>query len=170
MNRIFQYLFNVTSIISLVVAFIIFVADIQTPLGVAVSALYVIPIIVSVLADYRPLTYAIAVLCTILVITGYYFSPDIGVNRTTVIADRVIVISVLWITAMLCVSMTKTKQQIHDLSRLLTICAWTKQVKVDDTWVSIEEYLTQHLNLKLTHGISKEAAEQYLKDMNLDIR
>ncbi|MGH9839996.1 MAG: hypothetical protein ACREEM_14525, partial [Blastocatellia bacterium] len=166
----FQSLFNVTAIISLAAAFIIFVTDIQTPLGVAVSALYVIPIIVSVLADHRPLTYAVAGVCTILVIAGYYFSPDIGVNRLTVIADRAIVISLLWITAMLCVSMTKTRQQIRDLGRLLTICAWTKQIKVDDTWISIEDYLTQHLDLKLTHGISKEAAEKYLKDMNLDIR
>ncbi|MEO6848238.1 MAG: response regulator [Chthoniobacterales bacterium] len=45
-------------------------------------------------------------------------------------------------------------------SMLLTICAWTKQVKVGpDQWVPIDEFLHDQLGFRLTHGISPAAAK-----------
>ncbi|MEO6054099.1 MAG: response regulator [Chthoniobacterales bacterium] len=45
-------------------------------------------------------------------------------------------------------------------STLLTICAWTKQVKVGpDEWVPIDEFLHEQMGLRLTHGISPAAAK-----------
>ena len=37
------------------------------------------------------------------------------------------------------------------------MCAWTKQVKVGEKWMTADEFLTTHLHLKVTHGISPEA-------------
>jgi DNA-binding response OmpR family regulator len=44
-------------------------------------------------------------------------------------------------------------------STLVTICAWTKQVKVGpEQWVPIDEFLHERLGFRLTHGISPAAA------------
>jgi len=40
---------------------------------------------------------------------------------------------------------------------LVTFCAWTKQIFYDDRWMSVDEFLANHLRLNLTHGISDEA-------------
>jgi PAS domain S-box-containing protein len=41
---------------------------------------------------------------------------------------------------------------------LLKICAWTKRIHIDDRWISVDEFLSEHLHLKLTHGLSVEGA------------
>ena len=46
---------------------------------------------------------------------------------------------------------------------LLKVCAWTKRIEVDGRWVSIEEFLSQHLHLQLTHGMSEEAVRLFGK-------
>lgn len=51
------------------------------------------------------------------------------------------------------------------LPPLLTVCAWTKQVKVDDGWVPYDRFLTDHLGLRVTHGISEEASWQMLAEL-----
>jgi len=48
-------------------------------------------------------------------------------------------------------------------SGLQTICAWTNQVKVGDTWMKPEDFLTNQLHLRVTHGISPQASESWLK-------
>jgi K+-sensing histidine kinase KdpD len=41
---------------------------------------------------------------------------------------------------------------------LQVVCAWTKQIKVGDRWMTPDEFLTTQLHLKLTHGMSPEGA------------
>jgi PAS domain S-box-containing protein len=38
--------------------------------------------------------------------------------------------------------------------RLLKICTWTKRIYVDGKWVSVDEFLTRNLHLKVTPGTS----------------
>ena len=45
------------------------------------------------------------------------------------------------------------------------MCAWTKQVKVGEKWMTADEFLTTHLHLKVTHGISPEAARDFALDI-----
>jgi PAS domain-containing protein len=40
---------------------------------------------------------------------------------------------------------------------ILTICAWTKRVRVGDEWVSIEDYLMQTARVSISHGMSPHA-------------
>jgi len=44
---------------------------------------------------------------------------------------------------------------------LLKVCAWTKRIEVQGRWLPIEEFLTQHLHLRLTHGMSEEAVKLF---------
>ena len=168
-SHIFRYLYGVTATTCVAVALIILIVDLYTPLGITVEALYVIPLILSLLADNRGLTFILAIFCTGLVTVGFAFSPSMWVSGWVVVSNRVIVIFLIWISAILGVEMTKAKRQIRELSRMLTICAWTKQIKVDDRWIPIEEYLRKHLHLKLSHGISREAAAQIFRDNPIDI-
>ncbi len=66
------------------------------------------------------------------------------------------------------------KQTLHSLSQvlkgeatgvkgedLLTICAWSQKIRIEDTWMTYEEFLVKKLGLTLTHGISPEAAKAF---------
>jgi len=45
--------------------------------------------------------------------------------------------------------------------RLLTLCAWSKQVKLDEIWMPIEQFLYNHLEFEISHGISPRLAAKY---------
>ena len=170
MNRIFKALAQLSLATALAVTAIILFVDLQLPLGVTITAFYVIPILISLMSDRREYTLGLAILCSLLVALGYLLSHDIGVPRWIVLIDRSAVVLVIWITALLGIETAKAKKKIREMGKLLTICAWTKQIKVEDQWISIEDYLTKHCGLKLTHGITKEAQQLYFKDMDIDIR
>lgn len=57
------------------------------------------------------------------------------------------------------------RDQVAELERLrggpLTVCAWTKRIQVDGEWLSLDEFLTRRLDLKLTHGMSVEGAKLF---------
>jgi PAS domain S-box-containing protein len=48
---------------------------------------------------------------------------------------------------------------------LVTVCAWTKRIQHEGRWMTMDEFLKDHLHLKLTHGISAEAADQMIADL-----
>lgn len=55
--------------------------------------------------------------------------------------------------------------EIRRLRRgLLKVCAWTKRIEIDGRWVSIEEFLSKHLHLQLTHGMSDDAVRLFGKE------
>ncbi|MEY2505386.1 MAG: hypothetical protein QOJ05_908 [Verrucomicrobiota bacterium] len=47
---------------------------------------------------------------------------------------------------------------------LLKICAWTKRIEIEGQWISVDEFLSDHLHLKLTHGMSVEGARIFQKE------
>ena len=47
---------------------------------------------------------------------------------------------------------------------LVTVCSWTKRIQHEGRWMTMDEFLKDHLHLKLTHGISAEAAEQMVAE------
>jgi PAS domain S-box-containing protein len=59
----------------------------------------------------------------------------------------------------------RSHSEIVDLrSKLLTICAWTKQVRCNDQWMPVDEFLVSELGLNLTHGMSADAEAQLMKE------
>lgn len=40
---------------------------------------------------------------------------------------------------------------------LLTVCAWSKRVRLGEAWIPIEEYLARVHGLEVTHGIAPDA-------------
>ena len=170
MKNVFGILYGVSLVMSLAVAAIIFLVDVRVPRGLAVATLYVLPLLISLLADDQKLTLILAALFTILIALGHAFSPVAGVPHWIAVWDAVIAVLVVWITAVLGSEMTSAKRKIHDMGKLLVMCAWTKQVKVDGEWISVDAYLTEHLGVKLSHGISQDAAEKMLREEALEVR
>jgi len=50
-------------------------------------------------------------------------------------------------------------------SQLQVVCAWTKRIKIDGKWVPLDEFLAKKLNVRITHGISPEAFEEFKKSL-----
>jgi len=60
---------------------------------------------------------------------------------------------------------------VQELRRkLLTVCAWTKRVLHEGEWISIDEFMTKHLNLRVTHGISEEARDSIYGELRREKR
>jgi hypothetical protein len=169
-TRIFSHLKGFALAASCAAAILVLLADLTSPRGLTATALYVIPILVSLVADRPRLTYAVTACCTLLVLVGFFFSPDVGVPGWIVATDRAIVAILLWVTAWLGVEITRAKRQIRDLEKWLTLCAWTKQVNVDGEWIPIERYLAEFCGLKLTHGMSQEALNRFMGEVGREIR
>ena len=51
-----------------------------------------------------------------------------------------------------------------DSDAMVTVCAWTRRVLWDGSWVSFEEYLAKRFNQRCTHGICDEAAAKMRED------
>jgi hypothetical protein len=169
-QKIFRTLLGVSAASSLAVGAVIFYADLRAPRGLEVGALYVLPLLISLMADSRRVTLWLAALFSVMVVVGYAFSPDVGVPRWIVVSDRIVILLAIWVTGVLGVEVTLAKRQLREMGRLLTICMWTKQVRIDGEWISIERYLTEHCGIRLTHGISREAAEKVLREEGLEGR
>lgn len=58
-----------------------------------------------------------------------------------------------------------TKEIRSFQENLVTICAWTKQVRRGSDWVPLEEFLSKQLRLKLSHGVSDMVAESMLHEL-----
>lgn len=43
---------------------------------------------------------------------------------------------------------------------LVTMCAWTRTVRMDGRWVPVEEFLREKFGVRVSHGISDEALRQ----------
>jgi len=50
--------------------------------------------------------------------------------------------------------------RLEKLQQMVTICAWTGQVKYEGRWVRLDEYLQRRFGLSVSHGLSKEAEAQ----------
>jgi K+-sensing histidine kinase KdpD len=49
--------------------------------------------------------------------------------------------------------------------QLQVVCAWTKRIKIKGQWITFDQFLQDHLHVKLTHGMSPEAMSQFAKEI-----
>lgn len=61
--------------------------------------------------------------------------------------------------------LTEATAEIKKLqSGLIKVCAWTKRIEVEGRWISVDDFLRDHLGLNLTHGISIEGARLFKEE------
>jgi hypothetical protein len=56
-------------------------------------------------------------------------------------------------------------EHVRRLEEFVTFCAWTGRVHWKDTWVSVEQFLTERYGVRISHGISEEALTKMMQEM-----
>ena len=58
-------------------------------------------------------------------------------------------------------------REIRNLqSQLQVVCAWTQRLRIEGKWVTLDEFLTSKLNLRISHGISPEALVEIKRELS----
>lgn len=98
--------FKIT-VLSLVVICVVFAFDIIVPLGVAAGVPYVLLVCVSLWANRQSYTFVAAIVGTALTILGFILCPE-GGEFWKVIANRLLALFAIWVTAILCLWQKRT--------------------------------------------------------------
>ena len=60
----------------------------------------------------------------------------------------------------------RTKYELKTLRGLLSICSYCKKIRdPNDNWMPLEEYLSLHADILLTHGVCPDCYARVLKDL-----
>ena len=89
-------------------------------------------------------------------------SEAISSQITTVILICTVAIALLFIIFIVL--------RLEKLQQVVTICAWTGQVKYDGEWIRLEEYLKNRFGISVSHGLSKEAAAKIASEIEISSR
>lgn len=54
------------------------------------------------------------------------------------------------------------RQRREEYERYVAMCAWTRRIQWEGTWISVEEFLERRFGLTVSHGISEEALAEQL--------
>ena len=88
-------------IVGLVFSVVIFVVDTQIPLGIASGMLYVVLVLLGLMSGRRSFVIYAALLGSVLNALGFMISPP-GSEWNQVVANRVLGVFTIWMTAILC--------------------------------------------------------------------
>ncbi|HUB86719.1 MAG TPA: CHASE3 domain-containing protein [Verrucomicrobiae bacterium] len=83
----------------------------------------------------------------------------ISSHATTVILICAVAVALLFIIFIVV--------RLEKLQQVVTVCAWTGQVKFEGEWIRLEEYLKKRFGISVSHGLSKEAAEKMAKEIEV---
>ena len=96
---------------SLLLALVIFVIDLNLPLGVAGGVPYVAIILLGLWSPIKRYFLIWAVVCSILTLTGWYFSPT-GSELWKVFTNRSLALFAIWISALLCIKEKNANEKL----------------------------------------------------------
>ena len=102
-------------IICLVLSGLIFVVDTQIPLGIADGMLYVVLVLLGLMSRNRSYIIYAAVLGSVLNAAGFMISPP-GGEWGKVVANRLLAIFTIWMTAILCLIIDRTEKSLRTVN------------------------------------------------------
>lgn len=152
----------------------ILMADMVTPLGVAIGILYIIVIWISFWSRQKSLTVIMSVICTVLTVGAAFNQPTVS-EMWKVIFNRSLAVFAIWLTALLGlqrkISEEKQTIAIHErekaleetriLRGLLPVCASCKKIRDDQGyWTQMETYIAAHSEADFSHSICPECAKK----------
>jgi PAS domain S-box-containing protein len=104
------------TVLMVVLTVAIFVLDCLTPLGYAIWLLYFIPLMLTT-SELRLNPYMLAVVFTILIVTGFFMSPP-GVILSVSIFNRSLGVFIIWIKAVMLARQIQVKEVIENYRTL----------------------------------------------------
>jgi signal transduction histidine kinase len=130
-------------IIGLVLAGLIFVIDIQIPLGIADGMLYVVLVLLALMSRNRSYIFYAAVLGSILNAAGFMISPP-GGEWGTVVANRFLAVFTIWMTTILCLIIYRVEENLRSANDRL-------EEKIRDRTGKYQE-TNDRLNAEIEHS------------------
>jgi PAS domain S-box-containing protein len=100
-------------LLTVLMALVIFLLDVYTPLGLSEWVLYLLPMMLSGRAPHRSYPVVFAMLCSVLTIFGYFLSPQ-GLDPSIAWIGRSIGLIVFWITAWLLLKHGRTEDALRE--------------------------------------------------------
>ena len=81
------------------------------------------------------------------------------------IFDQTASLVLVGVTAVALIAIVTILIRLEKLRHIVTVCAWTGQVKDEGEWIRLDEYLERRFGLSISHGLSDEAAEKMKRDI-----
>jgi hypothetical protein len=69
------------------------------------------------------------------------------------------------VTAITLIAIVAILLRLEHLRQIVTVCAWTGQVKFEGEWIRVEDYLKRRFGVSVSHGLSKEAAAKMIQEI-----
>ena len=79
--------------------------------------------------------------------------------------DQTASLILVGITAIALIAIVAVVLRLEHMRQIVTVCAWTGQVKFGDEWIRLEDYLKRRFGVSVSHGLSKEAAEKMIQEI-----
>jgi CHASE3 domain sensor protein len=79
--------------------------------------------------------------------------------------DQTASLVLVGITAIALIAIVAVVLRLEHMRQIVTVCAWTGQVKFGDEWIRLEDYLKRRFGVSVSHGLSKEAAEKMIQEI-----
>jgi hypothetical protein len=159
----------------LTLAMAVFLFDISLPLGVAGGVPYILVVLLALWSPRPKLPIYMALLASILIICGFYFSPP-GGELWKVLLNRALALFAVWTTAVLGGQRNRIQQErekalleLKILSGFLPICASCKKIRDENgDWNQIETYIRDHSEAEFSHGICPDCARELYPELLTD--
>ena len=161
-------------LICYLLSLIILVVDCSLPLGIAGGVPYVAMILLTVLIPRVRHTFYAGLWCSLLVLVGVFGSPS-GGEISHVIANRVLALFAIWVTAGLGIrwkilslrhqkalrEREKALMEVRILKGLIPICSCCKKIcNESGLWDDLEVYIRGHSEADFTHGFCPNCADE----------
>jgi len=100
------------------------------------------------------------------------YSLNINQQRaeTDAMSSQVTVVVLIGTVVMVLIVIVLILRRLEKLQRVVTICAWTGQVKHEGQWIRLDEYLQRRFGLSVSHGLSLEAAKKMIAEIKASNR
>jgi CHASE3 domain sensor protein len=81
------------------------------------------------------------------------------------IFDQTASLVLVGVTAIALIAIVTILLRLEKLRQIVTVCAWTGQVKHEGEWIRLDDYLKRRFGLSVSHGLSKEASEKMKREI-----
>lgn len=79
--------------------------------------------------------------------------------------DQTVSLVLVAVAAIALVAIVAILLRLEHLRQVVTICAWTGQVKFEGEWIRLEDYLKRRFGVSVSHGLSREAAAKMIQEI-----
>lgn len=119
-------------------------------------------------------TMLVALTASVGVVAGLWSSPVVHTPFWLGALNRIAAISIIWVIA----DETRRRraaerghrnatEKIKILERLIPICSCCKAVRLPGgEWQKLENYLSSHAEMRLTHSLCPPCADKYMEDLD----